>query len=85
MIEARRLADDPTNGESVKPGAESIRDFTSLWPALWPAYGMFKGSTSIPEAHGGSRSIHLSGVKNGALAQIRDGFEGPKLVAETAG
>lgn len=81
MIEARRLADDPTNGESVKQAAESIRDFTSLWPA----YGMFKGSTSIPEAHGGSRSVHLSGVKNGALAQIRDGFEGPKLVAETAG
>ncbi len=76
MIEAMRLADDPTTGEGVKAGAESIRDFTG--------YGMFQGTTLTPEDHGGSRFVRMYQVQNGELVQIRDWFEGPVLETETA-
>ena len=77
MTEAMRQADEPSQGESVKKGAESIRDFT--------AHGMFKGTTITPEDHGGSRFVRMYLVRNGELVQIRDWFEGPVLETETAG
>ena len=65
MIEAMKLANDPTKGESVKKGAESIKDFT--------AHGLSKGTTITPEDHGGSRFVRMYQVKDGDLVGSRTG------------
>ena len=69
MLEALRLADDPTKGESVKKGAESIREFS--------AHGMISGTTLSSDDHGGSRKVRMYEVQNGELKRIKDWFEGP--------
>ena len=70
MIEAMKLADDPTTGEGIKKGAESIKDFT--------AHQMIPGTTLTPEDHGGTRQVRMYQVQNGELRRIKDWFEGPR-------
>ena len=69
MIEAMRLAEDPTKGESVKKGAESIKDFT--------AHQMIPGTTLSEEDHGGTRKVRMYQIQNGELKRVQDWFEGP--------
>ena len=70
FVETARLADDPTDGESLKRGAESMKDFT--------ANGLLAGTTLSPEDHAGTRQVRAYQVKDGKLVQIRDWFEGPR-------
>ena len=76
MSEAMKLADDPTKGESVKKGAESIKDFD--------AYGMSKDTTITAKDHGGSRFLRMYVIKNQDLVQVKDWFEGPLTKIESA-
>ena len=76
MIEAMRLANDPSVGEDVKKGAESIKDFT--------AYGMSKGTSLSETDHGGSRFLRMYAVKDGDLVQVKDWFEGPVTPTEAS-
>ena len=70
MVESARLADNPMDGDSLKKGIETMRDFT--------AHGLLAGTTMTPEDHGGTRKVRLYQVKDGKLTQVRDWFEGPK-------
>ena len=76
MVEAMRLADDPTTGEGIKKGAESIKDFT--------AYGMSKGTTLTEKDHGGSRFLRMYEVRNQDLVRVKDWFEGPVTETEAS-
>ncbi len=69
MVQAMLLADDPTKGESVKKGAESIKDFT--------AHGLIGGTTLTAEDHGGTRKVRMYEIQNGELKRVKDWFEGP--------
>lgn len=75
MLDAMRLADDPTQGESVKKGAESLRDYT--------AYGLYAPTTITPQDHGGTRKVQMYEVRDLQLVRIQDWFEGPKTPSET--
>lgn len=72
ILEAIRLAGDKDKleGEDVKKGAESIKDFK--------AYGLSPGTTLTKDDHGGSRKVRLYQVKNGKNTLEKDWFEGPK-------
>lgn len=68
-LEAARLAEDPTDGDSLKRGAESINNFTAneLLPPI----------TLTPEDHAGTRKVRMYQVTEGKIQQIRDWFESP--------
>ena len=70
MAEAARLAENPMDGDSLKKGIETMKDFT--------ANGLLAGTTMTPDDHGGTRKLRMYQVKDGKLTQIRDWFEGPK-------
>ncbi len=70
MAEAARLADDPNNGESLKKGIETMKDFT--------ANELLPGTTITPADHGGSRKVRIYQIKDGKVQQVKDWFEGPK-------
>ena len=74
MTEAMRLADDPTTGEGIKKGTESIKDFT--------AFGLSKGTTITAKDHGGSRFVRMYTIKSGDLVQVKDWREGPRTQTE---
>ncbi len=77
MVEAMRLAEDPTKGESVKQGAERLKDFT--------AHGVISGTTITAEDHGGTRKVRMYQIENGQLERIKDWFEGPRATLEAGG
>ena len=77
MIDAMRLADDPTKGESVKKGGESLRDYT--------AYGLYAPTTITPQDHGGTRKVQMYKIENLQLVRVKDWFEGPRTPSETGG
>ena len=77
MMEAMRQADEPSQGESVKKGAESMCDVIGG--------GICKGATIRSEDRGSSRFAPKYVVKNGGLGPIRDWFEDSALETETAG
>lgn len=70
MAEAARLSDNPMDGDSLKKGIETMKDFT--------ANGLLAGTTLSPEDHGGTRKVRMYQVKGGKLVQTKDWFEGPK-------
>ena len=76
-VEAARMADDPTKGESVKKGAESFKDFT--------AYGLYAPTTLTADDHGGTRKVRMYVVEDEKLKRIKDWFEGPKTKSESTG
>ncbi len=69
LAEAARRADNPMDGDSLKKGIETIKDFT--------AHELLAGLTLTPEDHGGTRKLRMYQVKDGKMVQIRDWFEGP--------
>lgn len=70
FAETARLADNPTDGDSLKKGAEAMKDFT--------ATGLLPGTTITPDDHAGTGKVRMYQVKDGTLVRVRDWFEGPK-------
>ena len=70
LFESNRLAENPSDGDSLKKGIETMKDFT--------AYGLLAGTSITPDDHSGSNKVRMYQVKDGKMTMVKDWFEGPK-------